>query len=237
MSPSTVSTSAESCHGDGRMSRMRGSVARRDQLVDDVRADEARAAGDEARCSCGSTSGPVVERDAPVVLGHPVGVRQIVAGAHEAVARLGRRPCRSSARSGRRRCTCRGRRSSRRAAASRSGCSGSSCSRATAFFQATISSRRSVWTSADRGGELAHPEVQAGDGVVGLAVVAERARVREQVRVGARRACRPRRSRPSSSRRTSRRPRRRTCRAGGRSSSRRARARSPRAGRSRASRH
>ena len=96
---------------------------------------------------------------------------------------------------------------------------------------ATISSIRSVWTSAERGGELAHAEVQARDLVVGLAVVAEGAREVEQRRRDARRARRPRRSRRSWSRRTSRRRRRPTSPGAGRATGRRARGRSPRAGR------
>ena len=91
------------------------------------------------------------------------------------------------------------------------GCTGSSCSRAAAFFQATISSQPLGLHEPERGGELAHAEVQPGDGVVGLAVVAERARVRRAAPGRARRASRPRRSRPSWSRRTTTRRRRPTC--------------------------
>ena len=86
---------------------------------------------------------------------------------------------------------------------------------------------------AEGGGELAHPEVEAVDLVLELAVVAELAGELDQVGVWRRRALRPRRSRPSSSRRASRRRRRRSCRAGARSTRRRVRGRSPRAGRSR----
>ena len=94
---------------------------------------------------------------------------------------------------------------------SRPGCAGSSTSRAAAFFQATISGMPLGLDEPERRGELAHAEVQAVHRVVGLAVVAERARELEQVRVRGRRACRPRRWRSSWWRRTTRRPRRPTC--------------------------
>ena len=84
----------------------------------------------------------------------------------------------------------------------------------------------------ERGRELVHSVVEPGRVVVGLAVVAERARELDQVVVAARRAGRPRRSRSSSSARTTRCPRRRRCPACGRSTRRRGRGRSPRAGRS-----
>ena len=113
------------------------------------------------------------------------------------------------------------------------GCSGSSSSRATRFLARDDLVQPLGLHDADRGGELADPEVEAGDRVVGLAVVAKRACVVEQLADGARPACRPRRSRSSSSRRTSRRRRRPTCPGACRSRRRRGRGRSPRSGRSR----
>ena len=38
---------SRSCHGDGRVSRIRGSVARGREAIDDVRPDETGPAGDE----------------------------------------------------------------------------------------------------------------------------------------------------------------------------------------------
>ena len=68
-----------------------------------------------------------------------------------------------------------------RAAAPAPGTAGRACSRATAFFHATISSSRSTCDDAERGRELAQAEVQPVDVVVGLAVVAERARELDQL--------------------------------------------------------
>ena len=179
------------------------------QLVDDVGADEAGAAGDEdPHGSRSARRRTVVERHAPVVLRHPVGVRQLVAGAHDAVAGLvvdlARRPldrvehdvlveARGHAvgqleapRMHRIELLARDARSSR----PRSPPSARSGRAPSAAVNSLMRKLRPVHV------------------VVGLAVVAEGARELEQRRRGARRACRPPRSRRSWSRRTSRRRRR-----------------------------
>ena len=94
----------------------------------------------------------------------------------------------------------------RRQLARRSGCAGSSHSRAAAFFQAAISSSRSVPSRPRAAVNSFMRRFRPALRVVGLAVVAVGARERDEVGVGARRACRPRRSRSSSSPRTTRCP-------------------------------
>ena len=175
--------------------------------------------------------GPVVERHAPVVLGDPVGVRQVDRIAPAGDGRARRRPCRSSARSDRRRCTCRGRRPCPRAAASRDGWIGSRCVRAASFFQATISSSALGLDEPIAAVNSFMPKVQAvRPRSRACRSCGTRARTRSARRCR-RRACRPRRWRSSSSPRTTRCRRRPRCRRAGRSRRRRARARSPRAGR------
>ena len=83
--------------------------------------------------------GPVVQRHAPVVPGHPVAVRAGRPAGRAGDGTAGRRPCPSSARSGRRRCTCTARTPCRRAAEARRVLRVEDLARG-AFFNATISS-------------------------------------------------------------------------------------------------
>ena len=204
-------------------------------------ADEAAAAGDQDPHGSSllerrlAALGPVVERHAPVVLGHPVGVRQLVGAAHDPVAGL----------------------FVDTAGALLDRVEDDVLVEARGHPLGQLQPRRVQRVEvlagvlvlpgddllhalgldqAQRGGELAHPEVEPVDLVLELAVVAELARRTRSARRCRRRARRPRRWRRSWSRRASRRRRRRSRRAGGRSTRRRGRGRSPRAGRSRWSR-
>ena len=156
-----------------------------------------------ADCACRT----VVQRHARMVSRDPVGVRQLDVVARGSGDTARRRRARSSARASRTRCTCRAPRPSRPAARAGSG------------TRVELRARDLVLPGDDlrqpldldqpeRGGELAHAEVEAVDLVGRLAVVAKRRGRARSPRGAARRARRPRRSRSSWSRTASRRRRR-----------------------------
>ena len=94
----------------------------------------------------------------------------------------------------------------RRGARAATSSTGSSCTRAASFFQATISSSRSVWTTPIAAVNSFSRKFRPWLRVVGLAVVAEAPAPVRAPRGASTRACRPRRSRWSWSARTTRCP-------------------------------